>query len=490
MTVLPALTAILLLRASFQANFTDLVPVWTDEVYYWHQALSFKEAGFNSGYYTVNEIPAPAEFSRFFAWGPMIPAFYGTIGKFTGWYHETMPLVNLVLVTLAMGFVLWQARSNRRVMQFMGIAVATFSPMLLNGIASGVVSLELSIALIAAAGFARILRDQEATPRSWWLACLLFLLWAATIRLTWGVFVLPLLMLVQPKTLARQFGAFIAGGMLLLMCAAWYQGTAAPFPYAFGDMLATLRTDANEALRLWAELINLNLARFNEGDWLERHMRYVTVGALVVIIAAGLLTLLRRRKGAAAQLPELAFHAFNLGSVLIFNVFVYDMAEWRDYRQFAPRILLSLVVFSLCRRWSFAIALALVMALSLPAMKTVYDIWTGYHLDPVRTAEFPVWHEKFEPVLVYDADAPSPWCNTVVHSALYGWSQVPMLMAVDGGMGLSSPIEEQPKLPFLSRYIMLENAYYETIADQMPNLKPLLELLDGWLYENPDVDCD
>ena len=62
-------------------------------------------------------------------------------------------------------------------------------------------------------------------------------------------------------------------------------------------------------------------------------------------------------------------------------------------------------------------------------------------------------------------------------------------MAVDGGMGLSSPLNETPKLPFLSRYLMLDNAYYDTLSAELPNLERLLELPDGWLYHNPDSAC-
>ena len=51
-----------------------------------------------------------------------------------------------------------------------------------------------------------------------------------------------------------------------------------------------------------------------------------------------------------------------------------------------------------------------------------------------------------------------------------------MLMSIDGGIGLSSPLEETPQLPFLSRYLMLDNAYFDTISDRLPHLKRLLEL--------------
>ncbi|MBI5667586.1 MAG: hypothetical protein HZC41_06225 [Chloroflexi bacterium] len=71
--LLPLAATQLLLTTVLKTNITHLIPAWSDEVVYWHSALTFQHAGFNGGYYTFAELPARAGFSHFDTHGQDVP---------------------------------------------------------------------------------------------------------------------------------------------------------------------------------------------------------------------------------------------------------------------------------------------------------------------------------------------------------------------------------------------------------------------------------
>ena len=61
----------------------DSVPVWSDELSYWHEVLSFSQKGLNFGYYSINEV-VPTYLS-FETHGFGTISVYALFGKFFGW---------------------------------------------------------------------------------------------------------------------------------------------------------------------------------------------------------------------------------------------------------------------------------------------------------------------------------------------------------------------------------------------------------------------
>jgi hypothetical protein len=85
----PVLAAALLVLATPDVTPNRFYPFKVDEMRYWHQIATFRAVGFNGGYYTIDEQPAPASFSHFHTKGPLFPMLYGTIACFVGWYPES-----------------------------------------------------------------------------------------------------------------------------------------------------------------------------------------------------------------------------------------------------------------------------------------------------------------------------------------------------------------------------------------------------------------
>jgi hypothetical protein len=94
-------------------------------------------------------------------------------------------------------------------------------------------------------------------------------------------------------------------------------------------------------------------------------------------------------------------------------------------------------------------------------------------------------------VLVYQADAPTPWCNSVLHTVYYlsPPATSALLLGIDSGMGISIlPTFEQMSLPLKSRYLILDDGFYAQHG-QVLHTQPLLDVPGGKLYLNLDAAC-
>src|SRR5207245_5705196 len=96
-----------------------------------------------------------------------------------------------------------------------------------------------------------------------------------------------------------------------------------------------------------AARVAMNGRRFVQaGTDLELRSRFLL---LALALSCGILALRRRPP------RELAFHAYNLGSLLITSIVVYIFGAWADYRLFGPHLLLTSLLLAtsratVCRR--------------------------------------------------------------------------------------------------------------------------------------------
>ena len=126
----------------------DAMPIWNDELIYWHGIGTFIEAGFSGGYYTFNELPAKATFTHFDAHGPAFFILLGLLGSIGTWSAAAAITINLAL--LAAGSVAFVALVRPSVAQLLltsltvasSWAVVLFVPVTMQE------SLHLAIAMV------------------------------------------------------------------------------------------------------------------------------------------------------------------------------------------------------------------------------------------------------------------------------------------------------------------------------------------------------
>ncbi len=489
--ILPTALTVGLLRTQFDATLTDLVPIWADEVWYWHQAKSFSEAGLNSGYYTVSEIPAGADFSRFLAWGMATPIFYGSISAVAGLPLYLIPLVNLISITLALAAFVYALRPNWLQLLGIGALLATFAPFIIYSSSSLLPVLQQAISIGLAAGFVLMLRQRDKTKQTTRIALTTLLVVAAWVRPTWSLLFVPYVLLLQPRwTWRNVLLGFVLGAAIFAVVTVFYSWTAAPFPNFRSLFLSTLGDDPVTALNLLLQNIQTNLALLGEGNLLEMRLRLQILLMAALLLTALLFSLWRRRdaKSSGMHWGESALLLYALGAALILTIILYDVKEWRDYRVMAPLLLLvGLVLIAQGRRFLVVILLATNL-LILPEALNVYRIWTEWHVSEEKREEYYAWEAELQKVVQYEPGA-DPWCNTLLHSHRYLFGATSVLLAVDGGIGLSSPLDQAMTPPFRSRYLLFDDGDLERYGAEL-NLRQLLVVPDGVLYENLNAACE
>ena len=97
----------------FNASLLDYFPLVSDEIAYQRQIAAFVQAGFNGGYFTAYEQPAPFTFSHFSVHGPAFPVIYGLVGRIVGWQLYSGPLFNLAVLAFATATFLAMGRLSR-----------------------------------------------------------------------------------------------------------------------------------------------------------------------------------------------------------------------------------------------------------------------------------------------------------------------------------------------------------------------------------------
>lgn len=494
----PALVASVVLWHFNGATLFDTLPVQSDEIMYWHQAYTFSEVGFNGGYYTAGELlPRVA---RFYAWGAAAPVFFGTFGIPFGWPLWAMTVLNIALLCAATAAFIRLARLNIEQMLWLGGLLATFHPFLLYSPTQYLEVFNMALAVLLAALFARLFRlyrSGEPAGRALWITTGVVIFFAALTRFPWALLYTPLLLLtVRPTTLRGWVVSFIQSVGLMLVPVVLYALTSAPYPETIISRIMRNPTLAR-AGRILGNNIQRNLRLFGDGDHLELHIRFgsaIAVAVLTVVVVAYVVYRLRGSRLSARlreTVSEAALAWYLLAALLAFIVLIYDVHGLRGYRMLSGTLLM---LIALCvafrRRWVLAPLLAY-QVIVFPYALFFYDNFTNFQTDPAKYARYEEYQPQLADVLVYDPDAPSPWCNTVLYDLYYLLGETSIMVATPPGIGLSIteavPNGVMPEAP-QSKYIGLRDGNYPEVRATL-HLEPLLPLPDGMLYINLDAPC-
>jgi hypothetical protein len=490
----PALAGLLLMQQAQGESLFRSYPVWTDEVWYWHQAQSFAEAGFNSGYYTIKEVPAQAQFSPFNPWGVSTPVLYGTIAALFGWSLHSIVIINLLALTGALVLFVWALRPSVIQALLCVVLLAIYPPLILYTYSSLLTVMQIAIGIALAAGFLVVLRHRELTPRPVLLALVTGIALATLIRVTWAVWYVPLVLLVSERiTWRRWIAAFSVAGVAFLAGTLVFTQTGAPYPNLMSEVFASADDGLSAMLTVILDNAQNNLALLDSGDTFEVVQRQqIAIFSMLLIVSAGWHGLRHCRKPyhrTENRLYAIGLIMFGLGVLSVLTLLLYDVKLARDFRLFAPVLLVGLLLTIACKQWGVVVPVLISMILALPATLHIHTIWTDWHVDPAGRNAYYAWNAEIAKQIQYDPDAPNRWCNTLLHSHPYVWSQTYVLLAVPAGIGLTTTFEQQDMPPpYQSRWLMFTDAemsQYEAMLDVVP----LLDVPDGKIYYNRDSAC-
>ncbi len=484
--LLPALLTVVLLRTVLGASLFDTAPVINDEIVFWLEIATFRQAGFAGGYHSTQEATPPAAFCHFDPKGPGYPVLYGLAAKVVGWEPWSAPLFNLVCVGAATAVWLGVARPDGRRLAAAAALVATFWPLLLYLPTTMQESLHFAAAFLLAAAMQRAFAGPVGAR--YFAAVALLIAACALVRLTWGFVLLPwgYVGLRGRGARGRALGAAACAALFLVLVALsrWLN---APHLSADGIgvvnyLVREMRAAPGDALAFFAGHARWNLRNLTLPDGgrpLEVLLRYEV---LVLLGVAAVLWRRDRRRGDADAAGRWGFLVLNLGPLLVASVLAYDVADWRDYRVLAPHLLLSLLLLAGGPCWRWVLAPAAANLLFVTAFLGQFD---DHHRERVEWDRGLVaaFRGELSGKLRYDAARP-PWDNTVlipVQSMTYPMAAIPPGLGVNCVLDWSSL-----RYPPRSRYLLLPPDY--GWIESKVRLRPLAQTHMGWLCLNLDAE--
>ncbi|XWX03968.1 hypothetical protein VZO05_00170 [Aggregatilineales bacterium SYSU G02658] len=472
------------LLSRYNMTWRDLTPsVDSDETYYWHQAASFMQVGFAAGYYTVDEQPAAAAWTPYYAWGPFVPTFYGTLGRLFGWQPYSMPVYNLAILSLGLIAFIALTRPPLIGLMLLGALIATYSPLLIFHTVSMLPVMELGLGLAAAGLFYwHFQRPRLATLAVVTVVITLF----ALIRSTWAFVFLPLFLTTAYSLKTRQLLLYVilGAGLTTAMWAMFFI-LGAPYPNRLSIIIRIISQDVLAGLELWARSSVNNIRNINTSYEAAIVMRWVGIGLIAALSAE----LIRQR--AKLRSTETAAHVYHyilciaiLFMLFALAIFAYEVAGWLDFRILSPFVLMTAALMIALRRWHWASLVLITMIVTLPFSARGHNSFIRSRANPDIQTAYVQWQQQLEGTLIYNPDAESRWCNTLLLS-LPSSEQFTIVGAVPAGIGLSF-FFNLSRLPTIrSQWVILD--------DNMPapeSLQRVLDLPSGGLYRNLESACE
>jgi hypothetical protein len=381
------------------------------------------------------------------------------------------------------------ARPEPRVALGVAAVLCTFWPLVLYLPSAMEEPLNDAVAIVIAAGFARILR--HGGSRRLWASLLALILAASLLRVTWAFLLLPWLALLMRDADRRRRAAAAAGMLTLIGFYAW---TAAPYPLGIDYQIQHAHGLGGKLHLLWlnTKLNFQTFLHFRAGDstTLEALQRFELLAAIIVLVGAGGWLLARRREGRAVPTTDRDFvlvALLILVPMVVATIVAWQVSAFADFRALAPCFLLVLVLGMLVGGRAVRVgigALVLVNVAFVAFYAHLAGSWDRLHFRP-DTSAIASAGRVFE-AAIHTGTGDGAWCRTM----LWGIDYVPpALLAVPRQLGVVlSFAPETLRAPLRSGYVALPRGT-EAIAAR-DHLRAIAALPPyGQLYSNPAAHC-
>ena len=506
-----------LLLAIQGAHWDDYAPVMGDEIMYWHQAVTWARVGSDSGYYSIDSLPA--KLGHYFCWGLGPVVFYGSFAKLFGSSLNFILYINAAFFFLCTAAFVLLARLDARRCAWLALMLAVYPALLVYLPTSMIEPIHLGGALVVAGGLYRLHQGE----RDVWVVTLtgLTLLLLSLLKITWVPLFWPFFYYLPswrvwslrptrsesrsegnqtpdpvpqrlrahdvasvPLNQSRVWIAMIATGILGIIIYVFYSLTAAPYPYAIMDVLSYVRTDMSLAFWHYAAILTENVI------WLFEPSHLASNGTRVAVIGLMVWAVIQRRRARSRIDREaVLLILFIMSVVLGFAVFVYATQSHRGFRLFTPYVLLAFGLLLAWERMRVVHALAALFIVTLPMVLLSPELSRDDYFNPQRAAQIAVHQQEFKEAGVVYREGADPWCNAFAHNISYlsELADQDRLLAVEPGLGMTI-LWLKPEQATPAQYVMLDNASYHLYPDTAA-LTPLFPVRQGMLYRNHATDC-
>lgn len=450
----PLLATVILPRFLLDSNLLEFHAGWSDEIVYRQEILTFKETGFQGGYFSVDEQPAKYTGSRFGTHGPAFALLIGGLTRLTGWKEYLFPFINMAFISLSLIGFLYLVRPDRTQTVFILLLVALYYPMLLYIPSLMQESFHHALAIV----FAGLLIKVSKLPIISFglkIVILLILLIAALVRVTWSVLAFPFLFFLITGKKRIILALFLGLGFFVLMILYYFSFTS---PYTQGSLQSMLEAP-NLIAKLNIILINFsdNLAKFFQWDSMGLelsnlfHYQY-----LFILLGICLLP----TKDRAFTISG----GFILLVSLLMTFGLYKVGYFVDYRVLSPLLLfglLSLVMNVKMNKLS-TFFLVLFLLFTVAFLPKFIQNYRSFHVDHFWKNNDPIAQNigKSLGTIQFMKNA-SPWCNSILtnHGS---YDEMRYLMP---GIGINTLLQlNEPNYGVKSHYLFVPKTFLEKVG--------------------------
>jgi hypothetical protein len=494
---LPTVVTCALVGALFHKTLLDYFPDASDELAYYHQIATFARVGFDGGYYSFDEVPAPLSASHFGVHGPAFPMLYGIPARLAGWQYFSGPIFNLVALALATAIFIVVTRPTASQIAVIGIVIATSWWVILMLSSTMQETLNQAFTIVVAAFAVRLMRADVERPAVMVLSALAVLAVASVLRPT-NWLVAPAVVLIGLRRRPR-LAALAALVATLGIPAFWvlWRELSAPIPNlalepsrleSLGGVFSFFWQSLSKNGELF-DLDRLMASPFQHYLLFEMAGLAALSGVLAVMAAAraGGARRTDTSSGGLVDRVPLNVDVFNLailGAALLGFLGFYFDSQASISRVTAPFVLLSMLVLVAMRHrlWIVGAVLA-ANVLVAPSFVEQYREWRSPMFGLEDREPINKLRQQMQTLIEYQPGE-DPWCNTLL-TMVYPRE----LLAVPAGIGLSMGTRQTPSgKPVKSRYLLLSDNGVELYGGEI-GLRHLAKTALGDLYINLRAPC-
>jgi hypothetical protein len=502
--ILPSLITLILVSFVLHSTIAHFAPVaYNDEIGYWHEIATFRQAGLNGGYYVhLQLIPAVSLF-HYGAHGPAYAILIGSLAKIIGWSYTTPIFLNMALVGLAFGLFAWLRKLNQLQIILAGLAVVTCWPVLIYMSTVWEETFHQVMGILLAGIFYAAILQQEKVKVWQKIAVVVFIVIISLVRYSWALLFIPLFLLYQVRkkwftvisiviAFALIIGIFIAFSKIAAPGTTFMELAVTNFSKSLKYGLYNIWTGAVANLR--------NLFNFPYPTYIG--FRLVYIGLLFYALVDFVILLVHERKNKKKDKEYTRFWEdlvvlYALSSILVLTFIIYHIKA--DFRIFTPLILFCLLILIQSKRYVPVLGAILCSLAFTPFFVMHYQDM----ISPLYHYNEPVLEETralLAQYITYDTQTTDPWCNTLyLPIELYDYR----VAAVPPGIGVSYyalGLNENLELPFRSHYVWITAHMYSQLTPETAfQLQAIADMPDGkgmpgnppggTLYLNRTADC-
>ncbi len=332
------------------------------------------------------------------------------------------------------------------------------------------------------------------------MGIIIFLLIISLSRYAWALLLVPLLILLFPKTLWKQVLAIVFASALIIGIYWVFSKISSPGLSYIQAIAARFQVSIGTGIKGLLRQIGINFHNL----FIREYNLPVVVGfrfnfvILIVLVIIQLVRTIKRKWGRVIKngvidnvLSTYSFVLISVLSLVAVAFSSYFIIAVSDFRLFAPIILLSVLLIIQLKQYKPVIVFNILNLLLLPFFISAYkDFWSyNYFYDQNQVEEMRL---AIENRVQYNPETQNQWCNTIfIPISFYDYrvTQIP------AGIGVSYYIDYddswgEPHLPLRSRYVWLNEETYLQLNHLGPlNLQELGDTPSGTLYLNLDAQC-